>query len=255
MSKKFYSQRSIDLATFIGAPLAAGYLIRENFLQLNQPEKAKKALWLGILSTIALFGFIYMLPEHIIDKIPKYVIPIAYIIVIHMIVEKTQGEALRQHEAEKKPFYSAWRAAGVGVVSLLIILVGLFGVAYFSPDTPEVEKYQSLIDKFDKNEKEALSFYRHLQEEASDEVLLEDLDKYIPKWQENIDLMKQALQIDNLPEVVVKQTQELLKYSELRLEAYKLFKKALTDKTTDYTPQLDKVHTEIDKVLDEISAM
>ena len=41
---KFYSQKSISIATFIGGPLAAGYLIRENYLELNKPNTAMRAL-------------------------------------------------------------------------------------------------------------------------------------------------------------------------------------------------------------------
>ena len=33
---KFYSQKAIGIATFIGGSLAAGYLVRENYLSLNK---------------------------------------------------------------------------------------------------------------------------------------------------------------------------------------------------------------------------
>jgi len=51
---KFYSQKAIGIATFIGGPLAAGYLIRENYLSLEKPNEAKKSLIIGIISTILL---------------------------------------------------------------------------------------------------------------------------------------------------------------------------------------------------------
>ena len=49
---KFYSPKSIGLATFLGGPLAAGYLARENFLALDDPKSGNNALILGVISTI-----------------------------------------------------------------------------------------------------------------------------------------------------------------------------------------------------------
>lgn len=38
-NKKLYSQKGISIATFFGGPLAAGYLIRQNFIALGkEPE-------------------------------------------------------------------------------------------------------------------------------------------------------------------------------------------------------------------------
>lgn len=37
---KFYSLRSISIATFLGGPIAAGILIRRNFLNQNDDKKA-----------------------------------------------------------------------------------------------------------------------------------------------------------------------------------------------------------------------
>jgi len=75
---KFYSQGAIAMATFFGGPLAAGILIRENYKKFNDAKNGNRALIIGIISTILLFGFIFLIPESIIEKIPSPVIPAVY---------------------------------------------------------------------------------------------------------------------------------------------------------------------------------
>lgn len=75
---KFYSQSAISMATFIGGPLVAGYLIRENYLALNKPDEAKYTLIIGIIATLVLFGGVFMIPSDFIDKMPRQLIPIIY---------------------------------------------------------------------------------------------------------------------------------------------------------------------------------
>ena len=41
-TQKIYKNRAIEIATFLGGPLVAGYLIAENFKAFNEPDKSKK---------------------------------------------------------------------------------------------------------------------------------------------------------------------------------------------------------------------
>jgi hypothetical protein len=75
---KLYSSKAISGATFLGGPLVAGYLIGENFKALDKPNEGRNSLIIGIISTIILFGGIFMVPENMIDKIPTQLIPIVY---------------------------------------------------------------------------------------------------------------------------------------------------------------------------------
>lgn len=59
---KIYSSKAISGATFLGGPLAAGYLISENFKGLNRHDEGRKSLIIGIITTIILFGGMFMLP-------------------------------------------------------------------------------------------------------------------------------------------------------------------------------------------------
>lgn len=93
--KKIFSQQAIAIATYIGGPVAAAYLVKKNYQAFDQDDNGKKALIIGIISTILLFGGIFSIPEHIIDKIPNMVIPTIYTIIIYFIVDKKQGNWLK----------------------------------------------------------------------------------------------------------------------------------------------------------------
>ncbi len=250
---KFYSQKSIGLATFIGGPLASGYLIRENYLSLNKPDEGKKALFIGIIATIVIFGGIFMLPEAIIDKLPNQLLPLIYTGIIYLIVEKIHGTVLNQHKENENEFFSGWKAAGIGFISLIILAIGIFGYIYFSPDNVQYEQYDIEFAKFTKNENETLVFYDHLNTETNNSLIQEIDNVSIPKWKENIEIINHSNQIENLPIELLDQNKLLLKYSELRLEAFELFKKAIKDDTGKYAQELDRVHLEIETQLNKLN--
>ena len=249
----FYSQREIGFATFIGGPLAAGYLIRENFNTLNNPDEGKKALIIGIIATIIMFTGIFMTPENIMDKIPNQVIPFIYTGIIYLIVERLHGKILKQHKENKNEFYSGWKAAGIGFISLIIMSVGIFGYAFLAPVGAEYEMYDTELAKFSKNEEETLVFYDHIDTETNRTLIKELENKVIPKWKENVEIIKGSNQIENLPTELIQQNNILLEYSELRIKAFELFKKAISEDSDKYSEQLQQIHVEIDKQLEKLN--
>jgi len=251
---KFYSQKAISIATFIGGPMAAGYLVRSNYLSLNKPDEANKSLIIGIISTILLFVVIFMIPEEVIDKVPAFVIPAIYTGIIYYIVEKIQGPTLNKHEQYENAFHSRWKAAGIGFISLIILVIGMFAYVFFLVSTEEYDAYYIEMEKFDKNETEALEFYNLLDRDATDDALLQELETTsIPKWKENIEIIKNSNTIENLPSELLSQNEVLLTYSTLRLEAFELLKKTIREDTDEYYLRIEEINTEIDIELDKLN--
>jgi hypothetical protein len=89
---KLYKENAIFGATFLGGPLVAGYLAAENFKQLGQPGKARTAWIIAILSTIAIFGGLFLIPGA--NKIPNYIIPLAYTFITRSLIRTYQGESI-----------------------------------------------------------------------------------------------------------------------------------------------------------------
>ncbi|WP_298512498.1 hypothetical protein [uncultured Kordia sp.] len=248
-----YTKRAIGIATFIGGPIAAGYLIRENYNELQEESKGNNILIISIVATIALFVLIFSIPESFINKIPNVVIPAIYTALITFWVEHTFGSIFKQHEENKYSFYSVWRAVGIGVVSLLIMLVGIFGYVYFSTDVEAENLYADKIRQFSKNEHESLKFFNHIDSESDFGLILELNKKVIPIWKENIEIIQQANTIKNLPSVLMEQNKKLLRYCELRIESFELLKKALSENTSKYDSQLEFVNAQIEKQLELIN--
>jgi hypothetical protein len=250
---KLYSSKAISGATFLGGPLAAGYLIGENFKSINKPTEGRNSLLVGIISTILLFGGIFMIPENIIDKIPQQIIPLIYTGIIWAIVEWKQGDILKAHKENNNSFFSGWRAAGIGFISLIILGIGIFGYAFLSTDNELNEKYDKELAQFSKNENETLVFYDNLNTGTNYSLLKELDEKTIPKWKENVRIINKTNQFENLPSELIEQNGILLKYSELRVQAFELFRKAIKEDTEKYSQQLELIHKQIDKELEKLN--
>jgi hypothetical protein len=116
---KLYSPRQSTMAAFFGGPLAAVYVVRNNYTELGKEASARSAIAWGSLLVLALLLVLPFLPE----KFPNTAIPLAYSLAVGQLVEKLQlsKEAIR--ESEQYDFESNWRVAGVSVLSLLLFLV------------------------------------------------------------------------------------------------------------------------------------
>ena len=110
---KLYSATSIRIATFLGTPIAAGILIRKNYVMLGDEDKGKNALIISIIATLGLFVILYFIPESMMDRIPNVAIPLVYMAIVHYYVQTTLDAALKKHEVNGGGFYSGWRAAGI----------------------------------------------------------------------------------------------------------------------------------------------
>ncbi len=248
-STNFYSQRAIAIATYLGGPVAAGVLIRRNFINLGKEDYGKYALFIGIISTILLFVGIFSIPEHIIDKIPNVVIPAIYTGIIYLIVDRVQGQELKKHKEKNGQFYSGWKAAGIGAVCMVVIFAGIFGYLFFSPDDFDTAKYDNGIAEFLRNEEKALELFTLFKtadiQQAADFIS----DTGIPAWQKNLQILDELDSIEGLYKEFKDQSQDLREYCKLRIESYQLIRKGITEDTNSYDLQIEEINKKIDEVL------
>ena len=169
------------------------------------------------------------------------------------IVEWKQGDILKTHKENNNSFFSGWRVAGIGFISLLILGIGIFGYAFLSIDNELYEKYDTEIAKFTKNETESLVFYDNLNTETNYSLIKELDEKTIPKWKENIEIINKTNQYADLPSELIDQNKILLKYSKLRVQAFELFRKSLKEDSDKYSQQLQEIHLQIEKELEKLN--
>ncbi len=127
---KVYKDRAIWVGTFLGGPLAAGYIIAENFKVFNEADKARKTWMYTILATVVIFGGIMLIPDHI--KLPNQVIPFMYTAIAYYLVQHYQGQNISAHISSGGEFQSWGRTIVVGLIGLAITIVPIIGFVLVS---------------------------------------------------------------------------------------------------------------------------
>lgn len=125
---KIYKDRAVWFGTFLGGPLAGGYIIAENFKAFNQPDKAKKTWIYTIIATIIILGGIISIPDSV--KIPNQIIPLIYTGIAYYLVQHFQGANITAHINAGGQLHSWWRTLSVGLVGLAIILIAVFSIVF-----------------------------------------------------------------------------------------------------------------------------
>ncbi|MEN8204034.1 MAG: hypothetical protein ABFS28_15660 [Bacteroidota bacterium] len=249
---KLYSQGAISVATYFGGPVAAGILIRKNCMALGKDKQGLNALFIGVLSTILIFLGIFQVPEHIIDKIPNALIPLIYMGIIYLIVEKIQGAELKKHKEDEGEFFSNWRAAGIGGIFSIIILGGIFTFAFLAPADWDEKSYDEGLARFSKNEETALELFNMIDNSTQEEIISFIKNTGIPKWQESMEIFTGLNEIENIPEEAINQNTLLSEYCNLRIEAYELISKAVLLETSEFDSEIIRINNRIDQIVEEL---
>lgn len=222
-----YTSKVMVAATFFGGPLAAGYMIGENFKALGKPDAGRSSIILGILATIAVFLFLFTLPEQLVDRIPRPPFPLIYTVLIYLLVEKYQGNALKDHQFYGNSFHSGWRTAGIALITGVILVGFPLAYAFYGMNTEIYEQYDAQISVFLENKEKTLPIYDRL-ESSLPPYLIDELESFvIPKWEENVKIIQKSGTIQDLPSDLVKHNEILLQYVQLRLQVFQLIKKTL----------------------------
>jgi uncharacterized protein (TIGR02145 family) len=130
---KLYSVAQITTATYLGGPLAAGILLRQNYKNLEKEDYGLWSLIIGIVSTIFVIIGILAIPKSILDKIPFFLIPAIYTGIIYFFIKNLQGEEIEEHKKNNGKFYSFGNVIGISLICTIPIAAGIFGYSYLSP--------------------------------------------------------------------------------------------------------------------------
>lgn len=247
---QLYSEKQISIATFIGGPIAAGILLRKNYLNLERPKAAFNALFLGIFATIIIYIGLFILPDNIVDKMPNVLIPLIYTGIISIIVNKSMGIQILNHRKNGMIFFSYWNSFGVAIIALVINVAFIFSIVYFSPADFDSKTYNSEIDTFTKNENNALLVFDKLQSPNQKE-LIPEFTSSLELWKKNKEISLNIRSIDNLPAELLEKSIFLESYTDLRIKQFSLIIKALEDDQVDYSEQLINVANQIELLVGE----
>ncbi|MEO3407164.1 hypothetical protein AAFN85_24820 [Mucilaginibacter sp. CAU 1740] len=123
---KIYTVKSIRVATFLFGPLAAGYLVSQNYRAFDQRDKAA-VTW--VIAGVVLMVVILVVSLTInIERFPKFIIPLAYAWGTTLLVQNLQGQQINEHIATGGKTFTIWRALLAGLICLVATLLILYTI-------------------------------------------------------------------------------------------------------------------------------
>jgi hypothetical protein len=128
LTKKLYRENDILIGTFLGGPLAGGYLLAQNFKALHKPSSYVTRTWLGTLAVFLVAALSSLVP--VLDNLPTFVYSFVFCLTAHTVAKKLQGPGIALHREDGGRFYSRWNAAFVGLICLVLMLVLFFGLSF-----------------------------------------------------------------------------------------------------------------------------
>ncbi|MBB6612324.1 hypothetical protein H7F15_14835 [Pontibacter sp. Tf4] len=129
--EKYYNLNPIMVATVLGGPIAAGYMMYRNYTTTGEEEGAKSIIIWAIIYTYLLFGVMMLLPEPVIDRIPNIVIPWINGGIAYFVAKKYQNNILLEHEQQNGAFYSVWRSVWMGIVCAVVTVIMIIPLLFF----------------------------------------------------------------------------------------------------------------------------
>lgn len=137
---KVYTETMIGMAAFFGGPLAAAYLLVENYKTLGQTEKVTKTWVLAALGAVLMIVAQYILTQ--ITGFSVIGLAILAMAVARQVYQKEQDKAVINHIGKGGALQSAWRAAGMSLLIWGITVVISIGpmLMVFPSFEPSVEE-------------------------------------------------------------------------------------------------------------------
>lgn len=135
-----YSLQGVVIATVLGSLAAAVVILFLNYLSLNSPALARKAAIGGSVVYLALIGIAALLPD---SMWLGGLFILVQTSLAYFAASRLQGSAIAYHRSQGWAMHSNLRAAGVGILTgltilLVFLLLGtLFAVA--TADTGPLE--------------------------------------------------------------------------------------------------------------------
>ena len=131
-NKKIFNLKQIEVACIIGSPIVAGILISHNYKMFGERQKGFLWIIIGILWTFGLFGIAMFIPENIVDS-TRMVIPVLNGLILYPIINRLQGDKIKEHFDNEGAKGSNWIVAGLTALIAAMILIPIILLDKVSP--------------------------------------------------------------------------------------------------------------------------
>lgn len=254
LEEKLYSQRAIQITTYLVSPIISGFLIRSNFNKLGEPRKGNAAIIISILTTLTVCTALFFAPENIVDKIPNALFPLIYTGIIYYYVEKTQGSSLQFHKEHNGEFYSGWRIFKINIIPIILIIVSAFIAGDLMKNKTNYDEieYTNNVNQFVKNENLSLMIMNNIDSYSNNELRVKVNENRI-LWNENLNIIKNVKNIKGITPEIIEQNSLLEKYCKLRLEENSFLKIWALNPSRFDQLGLENTQKEIESILGQLN--
>jgi len=114
-----YTVNAVVMATVIGSLMAGVVLMALNYLTLGRRELAWRVLRLGLATFVVLMVGAYLLPP---DSVVRLLMVPLQALVAGIASVLLQGPRIRYHLDHGGKAHSLWRAAGVALLTALVVM-------------------------------------------------------------------------------------------------------------------------------------
>ncbi|MBI9058459.1 MAG: hypothetical protein JEZ01_11915 [Labilibaculum sp.] len=223
--QKYYSEKQIYFATFLGGPIPPGILIYKNFKQIGDDKRASLALIITFIFTSILFYGLMQIPEEISDKIPNLVFSSLYTGIVYLVYHHYLADSINDLLIETENKASNWAVTGFTIFGVLINILIIISFAFSTPLFPgdkmiygeiEHEIYfdegtisESNLQEVGRILTDFEYFYNDMQQAVRIESTENDYTLILPIGKENWHNADLLFELDNLKQVQNNDTGEL----------------------------------------------
>lgn len=254
---KLYSQQAILGGAFLFCP-AAVYFLAHNFTVLGRPRRAKITVLIGVIVIIATIATVVSLAEYGI-QLPQYVIPAALLGLAAAIYTTFQKPLMTNSHA----FYR-WRPAVIIICGTLLLGALYLGFIKYLADQNGIrfedalsmtssqarratQDYETMRTTIVENDTAALSSFNAARSTGRDNYLAV-LDRCLSLYQTNKHTLEMFGTATSLPQLYQKELEKLTKYTDLRIEMFRLLKKEETEQSNTANSRLDEIAAQINNL-------
>ena len=129
-AESLYSPGQVAVATFLGSPLAGGWLIAANFHELGLPDARRMSLFAAVVVFLVAFVLALYLPE----DFPSVILWLAYTAAARQAAVHWQGGLFSEHIESGGRKHSNWRMLLVTVLAFLVAAIVSFVIVMLLPE-------------------------------------------------------------------------------------------------------------------------
>lgn len=130
-TRRVYTPLQTMWATFLGGPIAAGWLMRSNYQAFRQSERARSALLIGFLAHLVTTAASLLMPVQTLSL----GVTVATMLAARHLVTTKQGSHIERILDADGEAHSSWRSAGIGIAfGLLHMAIAIAVIAAIYPE-------------------------------------------------------------------------------------------------------------------------